>query len=141
MKKNTRSFIKRIALGGALSSAISLLLGCAVIGDGPAEAETEPQTIAERLAKLDICHEPPGNPDNGHIISVSENALEAHSDQGDPIATCNAGGELGYSDVVMCHNNGDGTFAEVLVDGESVADRLAAGDIIGRCASLMCGDS
>jgi len=28
--------------------------------------------------KVDVCHRPPGNPDNFHTISVSENALQAH---------------------------------------------------------------
>jgi hypothetical protein len=33
--------------------------------------------------KVRICHIPPGNPDNKHVISVSQNALQAHLDHGD----------------------------------------------------------
>lgn len=137
MKTTTRSFIKRITLGGALSSAISLLLGCAQIGDS---AEVEPETIGERLAKADVCHEPPGNPDNTQLISVGEASLIAHSDHGDATGACGTG-ELPFESLLMCHHNGDGTFSEVLVDGASVSDRLAAGDRIGTCPQLFCGDS
>ncbi len=141
MKSKTRSFIKRIALGGALSSAMSLLMGCAVIGDSDVAVEGEPETIGERLAKVDVCHEPPGNPDNAHTITVSDSSLVAHGDHGDSTSACNAGGELPFDSLLMCHSNGDGTFSEVLVDGASVSDRLAAGDIIGTCPQMLCGDS
>ena len=35
--------------------------------------------------KVLICHIPPGNPDNAHIISVSVNAVPAHVAHGDPV--------------------------------------------------------
>lgn len=38
--------------------------------------------------KVDICHVPPGNPDNAHTINVSVNALEAHLDHGDVLGVC-----------------------------------------------------
>lgn len=138
----TRSFLKRIALGGALSSAISLLLGCAQIGDGPVAAESEPQTLGERLAKIDVCHEPPGNPDNTQMIEVGESSTTAHSDHEDPgEPDCSEGADLPFDSLVMCHFNGDGTFSEVLVDGATVAMRLEAGDRIGSCPQLFCGAS
>jgi len=34
-------------------------------------------------AKLDVCHIPPGNPENYHTIRISENALDAHLAHGD----------------------------------------------------------
>ena len=34
--------------------------------------------------KVDICHIPPGNPDNAHMINVSVNAIPAHLAHGDP---------------------------------------------------------
>lgn len=44
--------------------------------------------------------------------------------------------------VIMCHiNPTNGTFADVMVDGDSVADRLAQGDTIGTCAAALCGGS
>lgn len=47
----------------------------------------------------------------------------------------------GHDTVMMCHYNGSGSFTDVMVDGDSVADRLAAGDLIGKCAQAFCGDS
>ena len=43
---------------------------------------------AAQAAKVEICHFPPGNPDNWHTISVSENALAAHLDHGDLEGSC-----------------------------------------------------
>jgi len=47
-------------------------------------------------AKVDVCHVPPGNPDNAHSISVSVNAVQAHLDHGDVVCcqgeACTAGG-------------------------------------------------
>lgn len=39
-------------------------------------------------AKVDVCHIPPGNPDNAHTITISENALSAHLDHGDHVGAC-----------------------------------------------------
>ena len=33
--------------------------------------------------KVDVCHVPPGDPDNFHTITISQNALEAHLAHGD----------------------------------------------------------
>ena len=38
-----------------------------------------------RPAKVDVCHIPPGNPANAHVINVSENALAAHIAHGDSL--------------------------------------------------------
>ncbi len=43
--------------------------------------------------KIDICHMPPGNPDNAHTISVSVNALRAHLAHGDYLDDCGENGE------------------------------------------------
>ena len=45
---------------------------------------------AAPLPKVDICHIPPGNPENFHTITVSENALAAHLAHGDLGGACNA---------------------------------------------------
>ena len=39
-------------------------------------------------AKVDVCHIPPGNPDNAHTITISENAVSAHLDHGDHLGAC-----------------------------------------------------
>ena len=41
-------------------------------------------------SKVEICHIPPGNPDNAHTISISENALAAHLEHGDRLGPCEA---------------------------------------------------
>ena len=33
--------------------------------------------------KVDVCHVPPGNPENWHTITISEKALPAHLAHGD----------------------------------------------------------
>jgi PKD repeat protein len=43
---------------------------------------------AAASAKVNICHIPPGNPDNWHTITVSENALSAHLAHGDLPGRC-----------------------------------------------------
>ncbi len=48
--------------------------------------------------KVDVCHIPPGNPDNAHTITISENAVEAHMEHGDRLGACDpetAGGRPG----------------------------------------------
>lgn len=46
-------------------------------------------------AKVDVCHIPPGNPDNAHTITVSENAVSAHLDHGDFVGPCNSAQPVG----------------------------------------------
>jgi hypothetical protein len=40
--------------------------------------------------KVEVCHFPPGNPDNLHSITINEKALSAHLAHGDLPGTCNA---------------------------------------------------
>ena len=40
--------------------------------------------------KVDVCHLPPGNPENAHTLSVSENAVKSHLAHGDWIGDCEA---------------------------------------------------
>ena len=46
-----------------------------------------PGTLAARN-KVDVCHIPPGNPENARTINISENAVQAHLDHGDALSTC-----------------------------------------------------
>ena len=41
-------------------------------------------------AKVDVCHIPPGNPENAHTITISENAVAAHLDHGDFVGACDS---------------------------------------------------
>ena len=38
--------------------------------------------------RVDICHIPPGEPDNVHTITISESALQTHLDHGDTLGPC-----------------------------------------------------
>lgn len=48
-----------------------------------------PGAIAQE-SKVDVCHIPPGNPENAHTITISENALGAHLDHGDHLGACDS---------------------------------------------------
>jgi len=43
--------------------------------------------------KIEICHVPPGNPDNAHTLSISVNAMRAHLAHGDYIDECAENGD------------------------------------------------
>ena len=45
---------------------------------------------AAPAAKVEVCHFPPGNPDNFHTITISEKALSTHLAHGDLAGACNA---------------------------------------------------
>ena len=42
--------------------------------------------------KIEICHVPPGNPDNAHTLSISVNAIKSHLAHGDYIDECTENG-------------------------------------------------
>ncbi|MFL6233528.1 MAG: hypothetical protein ACJ76N_10380 [Thermoanaerobaculia bacterium] len=46
---------------------------------------------ADSPGKVDICHIPPGNPDNAHTINVSVRAIPAHLAHGDRLGDCDEG--------------------------------------------------
>lgn len=47
---------------------------------------------ADSPGKIDICHIPPGNPANAHIINVSVRSVPAHLAHGDRLYTCDEDG-------------------------------------------------
>jgi hypothetical protein len=49
-------------------------------------------------AKVDICHFPPGNPENVRHLTISENALQAHLDHGDALGACDSTNARGGRD-------------------------------------------
>ena len=62
------------------------------------------QLMATPDGKVLICHVPPGNPANAHVIEVSANAIPAHIEQhGD----CFAKGYVGDPCDCECFDNGD----------------------------------
>ncbi|MFL6260771.1 MAG: hypothetical protein ACJ76Y_13745 [Thermoanaerobaculia bacterium] len=62
----------------AVLLAVLAVLGVAVVS-------------ADSQGKVDICHIPPGNPDNAHTINVSVNAIPAHLAHGDRLGDCDEG--------------------------------------------------
>ena len=47
--------------------------------------------------KIELCHFPPGNPDNAHTIRVGEPSMAAHMAHGDWLGgTCSEGSGYGY---------------------------------------------
>jgi hypothetical protein len=62
----------------------ALLFVCCCIGI----AEIYTSDAMAQGASVDICHIPPGNPDNPVTITISENALSAHLDHGDSVGKC-----------------------------------------------------
>jgi hypothetical protein len=56
--------------------------------------------------KVDICHVPPGNPDNARTISVSANAVAAHLAHGDYLGECGVGtARIGDTVWADCNEN------------------------------------
>jgi hypothetical protein len=49
-----------------------------------------PTVATAGTPKVEVCHFPPGNPDNFHTITISENALSAHLAHDDLTGACNA---------------------------------------------------
>jgi hypothetical protein len=80
----------------SLVSAIALVLAAVATGLSAAPPPKEWQEHKEY-----ICHAPPGNPDNPQMISISKNALDAHSGHPDDWIT----------GIGECHGNPTGLAA------------------------------
>lgn len=52
----------------------------------------------EAQSKVDVCHIPPGNPENAHTINISENAVQTHLDHGDSLGPCDPVRTVGKGD-------------------------------------------
>ena len=76
-----------------------LLLGLA----WPGLAWLAPAAFAAPQPKVEICHIPPGNPDNFHTITISENAFAAHLAHGDLSGACPGRGR-GAPSGLSCQN-------------------------------------
>ena len=72
----------------ALLSA-AFLFGCQERGSTPLGPEgLAIQAAKTKPAKVSVCHIPPGNPGNAHIISVGAPAVPAHLAHGDALEVC-----------------------------------------------------
>lgn len=86
--------------------------------------------------KVDVCHIPPGNPDNAHTINVSENAVSAHLAHGDYLGACaptSSAAEFYPCNVGIRHRNtfnGTATSHDYVTYSYSNIDGTGAADLI-----------
>ncbi len=52
-------------------------------------------------AKTLICHIPPGNPANAHLLNVADASVNAHLDHGDVVGACPASVGAGAGPIVL----------------------------------------
>ena len=69
----------RVRITVVLMAIVALLVPALGAGAKPPEGKPE---------KVSICHVPPGNPANEHMISISDRALDAHLAHGDYEGAC-----------------------------------------------------
>jgi hypothetical protein len=97
----------------ALPSAAAVLLfaGCIASSDpqdGSAVAAREGgSTDSGGVAKVMVCHIPPGNPGNRHVIIVGLPAVQAHLAHGDMLGIC-VDGESDDGGIVGGEDGGEG---------------------------------
>jgi len=61
--------------------------------DHPSTSDLDSYPVDYESKKIEICHVPPGNPDNVHTLSISVNAMKAHLAHGDYIDECTENGD------------------------------------------------
>jgi hypothetical protein len=69
----------RVRITVVLMAIVALLVPALGAGAKPPEGKPE---------KVSVCHVPPGNPANEHMISISDRALDAHLAHGDYLGVC-----------------------------------------------------
>ena len=153
-----------ITLAGALGAAG--LISCINPSDtsGSSDALALSQAAADSAAKhdkRDICHIPPGNPENAHTITVGNPAVMPHLAHGDKLGRCEdrkpdvakrpcpdrAPGDSGKGHkgiapdlqghkAKVCHiPPGNPANAHTIIVGiAAVKAHLAHGDVLGACA-------
>ena len=116
--------------------AFVFVLGIAVhFGCGTSEPPVSPTAdgqaldLAAKLPKVLVCHIPPGNPENAHVIEISENALPAHLAHGDCLAP--AGAKAG--DDCECAGGPDPACA-----GATCETYIPCDDPDSTCAAPVC---
>lgn len=82
-----------MSLGRSIFAAVGLALALSAC-EQPTSVAVDDHILAAnaRAAKVAVCHIPPGNPANAHIIEVAESAVPAHLAHGDVLAVCSGTG-------------------------------------------------
>jgi hypothetical protein len=109
--KNSISSLNKFSAAQLLPTGVSgqalwrQLLLCCVLGiastaqGNPVAAGVDkPSKATSSNEKVDICH-------NGHVITVSVQALPAHLAHGDKVGSCSSGGDNGGYPIIMARNN------------------------------------
>ena len=107
--------------------------------------------LGQKFPKSEICHIPPGNPDNAHTINVSSNAVSAHLAHGDSIGDCDdsgssskssssksGGSKSGSSEVV--EEEPDTSSAYVIIKVRSTGTRLLSQTVIEADLVYLVGE-
>lgn len=89
---------------------------------------------AESSGKIEICHRPPGNPDNYHTITISVKALPAHLKHGDTIGACPTGCQI---DETLCDDGDLCTSDNCLPDGSCSYEPVNCDDV-NPCTHDTC---
>lgn len=62
--------------------------GSTTAGTDDQDGDTNGGQVNDDPIKVPLCHIPPGNPYNAHIINIDEHAVSAHLAHGDQLGTC-----------------------------------------------------
>ena len=130
-----KSMLKKIVTLGvivALVAAMTANIAGAQPGKGKALGHktatntdgATPQDELENSKKVLVCHKPPGNEENAHVISISENAWPAHKAHGDELIDETTQGECGSE--AACDISGDA----VTVTDAGTTGVVDAGDVL-----------
>jgi hypothetical protein len=100
--------------------------------DHPSTSDFDSFPLDYESKKIEICHVPPGNPDNAHTLSISVNAMRAHMAHGDYMDECTENGtdetEEEFELTVRAETLGDKS--EVKVKLEFLTENIDQGLII-----------
>lgn len=146
---------RRMRLGLAAAASAVLAIGLAStggIGYAASAVSAAPDALKQLVTpttnsgaegkddKVSICHIPPGNPANAHLITISSSAVPAHLAHGDPApgTPCPPPGppDDQYKDkVLVCHvpPGNPANKHEIFVSPSAVPAHLAHGDNLGPC--------
>ncbi len=80
--------MSRFSLVVACAAGALLLVGCGEVED--LQTETNAAALRAGQAKVELCHLPPGSPDQAHTIAVGAPAVETHFAHGDFLGSCEA---------------------------------------------------
>ncbi|HEW97830.1 MAG: hypothetical protein DRR16_12840 [Candidatus Parabeggiatoa sp. nov. 3] len=92
----------------------------------PRKGSGKPNQENKEDKKVTVCHNPPGNQEAAHTITISENALKAHLNHGDTLGNCSSvyGVNVAVSDL----------------DGDGQAEIIAAMAKKGSRIEIYTGD-